>query len=457
MTIWKRCLAIGAMAMAACGYAAAAEVAPHATVHTSPAGFTFRHVQLPGEKYQVVSFAWKDGSAVARAGKEGLVSLATALMMQGPKGLGRSEMEEDLKDLDAGIVLNSATNITSGVIGAPPANFGKAAAILAGILTDPALPADTLAQLQKSRAANARQQAEDAGTLAGQLLARLIVDAGPHQNYLIGDQSAFENVSMADIEAWRRDVIVRDTLILVTAGPMTPVESGREIDAMFAGLPQSGRVPEPAKPAFRSPGKLIVLERPTAQTAIIAGGPMNFTVTPDELRFDIAAAVLGGGSSGRLFSAVRERLGATYGISASLYDVDIGTRALLIRTAVANEKAADVLAAIRAEYSRYVAEGVTDDEIEPLKTQLVTGVHENTRRALGLANKLLAQDVLGYPEDYLSTFEARVRGYDRAAINEDIRSKFPRAPLTFVMVTPSAEGLNADCVIRSPEELVRCQ
>jgi zinc protease len=443
--------------MAACGYAAAAELAPAATMHTSPGGLAFRHVHLPAEKYQVVAFSWKDGSAIARPGKEALVSLATHLMLQGSKDLSRSEMEEDLKDLDAGFVLNSTTNVTTGVIGAPSANLGKAAAILAGVLTDPALPADFLAQLQKTRADNARQAAENAEGLGGQLLARLIIGEGPHQNYLVDEPALFENITMGDIQAWRKDILVRDTLTLVTAGPMSPADVGREIDTMFGKLPQSGRLPERSKLVFRSPGKLIVLERPAAQTAIFAGGPMNMAANPDEVRFDIAAAVLGDGSSGRLFKAIRERLGATYGISAGLYDVDMDSRALLIRTAVANDKASDVLAAIRAEYARYLAEGATDDEIEPLKTQLLSNTREGTRKPLGLANRLLSQIVLGYPDDYLATFEARVRGYDRAAINEDIRSRFPKAPLTIVMVTPSAEGLNADCVIRAPEEITRCQ
>jgi zinc protease len=426
-------------------------------VHTSPSGLSFRHVQLPREKYQVITFAWKDGTSIARPGKEGLVSLATTLMMQGSKGLSRSEMDEDLKDLDAGFILNSTTNVTTGTIGAPPANFSKAAAILAGILTDPALPADALEQIKKTRATNAQQTAENADAIAGQLLARLIINAGPHQKYVLGEPSIYGDVTVADIEAWRRDILVRDTLTLVAAGPMTADDTGRMIDLMFARLPQSGRVPELSKLVLRAPGKLIVLEKPAVQTAIVAGGPVNFAITPDESRYDIAAAVLGGGSTGRLFSAVREKLGATYGISASLQDVDMDTRALLIRTAVSNDKAADALAAIRAEYSRYVAEGVTDDEIEPLKTQLLTAVQENSRRALGLANRLLTQTVLGYPEDFLATFDARVRGYDRAAINEDIRSKFPVAPLTIVMVTPSAKGLNADCVIQSAEEIARCQ
>ena len=77
----------------------------------------------------------------------------------------------------------------------------------------------------------------------------------------------------------------------------------------------------------------------------------------------MAVEVLGRGFNGRLLKAVRERLGAAYGISAVLQTVDAGTRALFIHTPVANDKAREALATIRSEYARFVADGVTDEEL----------------------------------------------------------------------------------------------
>src|SRR5437764_1300506 len=42
----------------------------------------------------------------------------------------------------------------------------------------------------------------------------------------------------------------------------------------------------------------------------------------------------------------------------------------------------------------------------------------------------------GFPDDYLATYDARLRAYARA---------------------PSAAGLAADCVIRTPDEIARCE
>jgi hypothetical protein len=55
------------------------------------------------------------------------------------------------------------------------------------------------------------------------------------------------------------------------------------------------------------------------------------------------------------------------------------------------------------------------------------------------------------------TFEARIRSYTRAAVNDDIFMRLPKPPLTAVMVAPSAEGLGADCVIKALIEIARCE
>jgi zinc protease len=193
------------------------------------------------------------------------------------------------------------------------------------------------------------------------------------------------------------------------------------------------------------------------QTIISAGAPTSLPVTPDLVRAQIAIAVLGGGVNGRLMKAVREQLGATYGISAALQAYDEAARGLLIHTPVANDKAKDALATIRSEYARFYADGVTDEEIEPRKSALISGNREIARRGPALAGYLLALMLQGFPDDHIATYDARVRALDRGVINETIRSNFPAPPLTVVMVAPSADGLGADCVIKAPAEIARCE
>jgi zinc protease len=422
----------------------------------TPAGLTFRYVQLPEESSQVLFFAWKDGTATAIPGQEALPTLATALIMEGPRGSSRSAMVEELRDLRATATLGAGVNVVQGTLMAPREKFADAARLLARTLADPALPADRLADMARNRATTSRQADGNADTLAQRLFMRLVIGEGPYQRYAISDPDIFGRATVGDVERWRKDVLVRDGLILVAAGPMEAAELGREIDRLFAGLPQTGNVPAPAEPRLRARGKLVVLEKPVVQTAIAAGGPMALAITPDLVRAQLAVVALGGTPSARLWLAVREKLGAAYGISAALQPVGLNTRTLFIRTAVANDKAKDALAAIREEYARFVADGPTDAEFEALRAIFVQNYRERLRRAPGIAANLLNRALYEFPDDDLAGDDRRLRGYERAAIETEIRAQFPKPPLTTVVIAPSAAGLAADCVIRSAGDLARC-
>jgi len=168
-------------------------------------------------------------------------------------------------------------------------------------------------------------------------------------------------------------------------------------------------------------------------------------------------SALSDGFYSRLYHAVRERLGAAYGISTSMQAVDLDLRLLLIQTAVANDKAREALAAIRAEYARLMADGLTAEEVDPLRRKFATRMSEQVRRAAQLAPLLLTFALHDFPDDYLATYEARLRDQGLSAINADVRAKFPPLPLTTVVVAPSAEGFEADCVIKARDEISRCE
>jgi zinc protease len=383
-------------------------------------------------------------------------ALGATLIMEGPRGLSRSAMIEDFRDLQATVNLNASTSLVQGQVTAPRAKFAAAVRLFARVLAEPALPADRLAEIARNAAVALRQGEGNAETMAQRLYSRLVVADGQHRRYLTGDPASYGRVTLADIETWRRNILVRSGITLVSVGPMHVGEAGREIDLLFAGLPASGSAPAPAKPALRAPGKIVVLERPVVQTAIVAGGPLDLAITPDLLRTQLAVSVFGGGTSSRLWLVVREKLGAAYGVSASLQAVDFDTRLLAIRTSVANDKATGVIAAVRDEYARFLSDGLAETELDPMKRVYVTGHRDRLRRGPALAAGLLSLALHDYPDDYLATYEQRVQGYDRAAVEADVRAAFPKLPLTVAVVAPSAEGLAADCVIKAPDEIARC-
>ena len=203
---------------------------------------------------------------------------------------------------------------------------------------------------------------------------------------------------------------------------------------------------------LRAPGKLVVSERAVVQTAIAAGGPAPLRITPD---------LCARSSRYRVFWAADRRRGCgsrcASGSAPPMASRRRCRRSTSTRArsssarAVANDKAKDALAAIREEYARFLTDGMTDEELDPLKSIYRRRTIANAPPGAVAGRGSAQPGAHDYPDDYLATYEQRLRGYSRSAVEADMRAAFPKA-LTAVLVAPSAEGLGADCVIKAPEE-----
>ena len=85
----------------------------------------------------------------------------------------------------------------------------------------------------------------------------------------------------------------------------------------------------------------------------------------------ILSCALGGGMSSRLFQSVRERLGLAYSVysSPSAYD---GTGAFNIYLNNSPENTIKALDAVKAELDKFLSDGLTDDEFNRTKIQIIS-------------------------------------------------------------------------------------
>jgi zinc protease len=349
---------------------------PAVSNHITPKGIAFAHVTLPDEPRHAIAFGWRDGFALSRPGKEGLGILGARLVYEGTVERNRNAFSELLKDIGAATTFSGGVFYTVGSLTASPERLGRAVALFADMLAKPAMFAGTFTFLKNNAAATAQQVSENAEGLARRLMDRLTIGAGPLLNALSQPAETFLDVTIEDVEAWRKAVLVRDSVIVASAGPMPPAAVAVEIDRLFAGLPlHVDELPPAPRPAMRASGKVIVLERAVAQTVIVASGPSGWTTGPDQLRADLAIQSMVG-FEGRIFRALRERLGASYGVQAFLRHFHDSAKAMMIVSSVDSKKASDAISAIRSEYSRLRTDGLTDAEIAPLKNKQVASMDD---------------------------------------------------------------------------------
>jgi zinc protease len=426
----------------------------------TPSGIRLVHMLLKDEKDQAFAMAWRDRLIQITPEKAALMDLGPQLLtVGGAGGLNGGVIEEEFKDLGASMSLVRGRVATLGQISAPKEQFEATAKLLRTVLIEPRLTPITLERGKRFLANNLKADRERAERLARDALNTIMVGKSaiaPTVTY--APPSVVTAVTVADVDAWRKAVLARGNLVVVSAGPLPREAAADLVDRTFGDLPERSEDRDP--PAFSwGPvfGKTIVIEKQVPQTILLVGGPLNWAAGGAEghSRAIGFSAFGSGGAGSRLFVAVREKLGAAYGASAGITPI-LGRQGIFaMQAAVSHDKAAPALAAMREEYRKFRETGVTQIEIDPIKRRMIAGLPDTMRRAGSAASTIRTGLQNGLPFDAADGQAASINAQTVEGINTLIRERLPET-LATVIVAPSAEGLGADCVIKGLEELERC-
>ncbi len=423
----------------------------------TPTGLKFFHLFQPEEKTQSMAFAWRDGTALSAPGKEAVVMIGTSLLREGTKQIEAGELEENLKDLQAGFAFGARNNYLTGYVQAPVANVSATFKALNEVLVTPRFADSNFRRLREQYVNSAKQSVENPQAIAARIYARIHTGEGQHFSFMSGSTpAALQAVQKSDIEDWHRSIIARSNLIIVVSGPLAVEAAITEVERAFTGLPEKSTLPQYGKLDLRMPARTIVLERDVKQSIVIGGGPAGFSGGPEYYARITAMAVLTGGSgTSRLYTGLREKLGSTYGASAQLDQIDPHNTLMSMSTSVDNNLVVASIDALKSEYTKFRRDGVTQDEIDARRSASKTYLEEVMRKA-GASDRIRDDIINGRNFDYVNRVLRFMEILTVMRVNNAIKDRLPRDPLSFVIVTPTAKGIAADCVIKSEAELSRC-
>lgn len=172
--------------------------------------------------------------------------------------------------------------------------------------------------------------------------------------------------------------------IVAVAGNVDPARIASLLDELLSGWPAS---PPPSIERGPRGPQFDHLPDDSSQTQIAIAFPAVPYAHPDYYAAWAVAGVLGGGSSSRLFTEVRERRGLCYSVYATLNTLLTEAR-LLVYAGTTAERAQETLDVILAELRRLPA-GIRQDELERCKarakSELVMQQESTSSRAGAIA------------------------------------------------------------------------
>jgi predicted Zn-dependent peptidase len=220
------------------------------------------------------------------------------------------------------------------------------------------------------------EAADDASDLVSERLFEAVLGAHPLGRPVGGTPDAIRAVTREAV--WEHyqasydpgDIVVSaagavDHEGLVAAVTAAFGASGWNLDV--AGRPRERRSAAPATLLGDRP--LVVIEKPTEQTAVMVGLPGLVATDERRVTMGVLNSVFGGGMSSRLFQEVREKRGLAYSVYsyAPSYS-DAGLFAMYAGCTPGREGAVSEL--MLAELRRIASDGITADELRRAQGQL---------------------------------------------------------------------------------------
>ncbi|MEQ9574191.1 MAG: pitrilysin family protein, partial [Rhodospirillales bacterium] len=370
----SRLLSRAAFAVAAVAfvlYAAPAKAAQIERV-VSPGGIEAWLVEDHLNPIISLSLAFRGGSSLDPEGKEGLANMVSTLLDEGAGDLDSQAFQQTLEDNSITLRFSAARDSFGARVQTLTEYRDLAFDLLRQAMTQPRFDAEPVSRLRAQLLANLRHESEDADAIAGKTLMKTLYPDHPYGRPTGGTPESVAAIQIADLRAFVKERLARDTLAIGVVGDITAKELAPLLDKTFGALPAKAapwKVPEVAP---KVAGRTIIVEKPLKQSNILFADRGLMRNDPDFYAAYVMNHILGGGGfTSRLYSEVREKRGLAYSVYTYLHPMD---RSAIYAggAGTANARVAETIKVVGDEWAKLAQDGVTEAELTAAK-QYLTG------------------------------------------------------------------------------------
>ena len=361
-------------------------------------------------------FAFRGGSRLDPPGKEGLAELASGLLDEGAGDLDALAFQTALEDNAVRLRFDAGLDEFGGALQTLSERRERAVALLSLALSRPRFDADAVARVRSQLLRRLERETTDANAIARRAWYRAAFADHPYARPSGGAPEGVRAIGRADLAAFARDRFARDRLVVGAAGDIGAAELGELLDSAFGALPAAGPPFDVPETVPATGGRVLVEPLAQPQTVVLWGQRGLKRDDPDYYAAWTMNQILGGGGfTSRLYREVREKRGLAYAVYSYFAPLD---RAGLYLGGVAtrNDRAADALALVRAEFARMRDEGVSDGELADAKTYINGSFPLRLDSNGEVAAILVGMQVAGLGADYLDRRAALIDAVTREDI-----------------------------------------
>ena len=408
---------------------------------TSPGGIKAWLVEDHSIPFTALELRFRGGTSLDLPGKRGATYLMAGLLEEGSGEMRAQDYARALENLAASFGYDTDRDSLSVSAQFLSENRDEVVDLLYQTLHQPRFDQDALDRVRAQVLAGLRSDLKDPDKIAGRGFAQMAYGDHPYGSDGKGSLESIAELSRQDMFDAHEAIFARDRLYVSAVGDITPQELGQLLDRLLGDLAATG-APLPGPAQVEIEGGVTIIDYDTPQSVAVFG---HAGIARDDPRFFAAYIlnqILGGGSfESRLMTEVREKRGLTYGVYSFLVDKDHADL-WMGQVQSANNRVAEAIEVIRAQWADIAENGVTQEELDAAKKYL-TGAYPLRFDGNGrIANIITGMQIQGMPLDYPATRNDRVNAVTLEEINDVARRYLRPDDLRFVVVG-QPEGLSS--------------
>lgn len=400
---------------------------------TSPAGFKAWLVEEHSIPFTAIEIRFKGGSSLDPEGKRGVINLMTGLIEEGAGDMDARAFIEARDSLAASYnfdVYDDAFSVSARFL---TENRDQAVALLREALINPRFDEEAIERVRAQVLSVIRSNATDPNSIAGRTFDELAFGDHPYGSSRDGTLESVAALTRDDIVAAHKAVLAQDRVYVGAAGDITAEELGRIMDQLLGDLPETG-APLPGEAEVQLTGGVTLVPFDTPQSVAIFGHEGIERDDPDFFPAFVANEIFGGsGRQSRLSDEVREKRGLTYGVGTYLANYDHADL-VIGQFASANDRMAQAIEVVRQEWARIASQGVTQAELDEIKTYL-TGAYPLRFDGNGpIARIMVGMQMEDLGPDYIVTRNDKVNAVTMEDVKRVAARIYRPEALRFVVV-----------------------
>lgn len=400
---------------------------------TSPGGIKAWLIEDRTNPVIALDFMIQAGSSVDPAGKEGRARLLSTLLDEGAGEYDALAFQTILENQSISLGFSAGYDSFSGSLFTLTENRETAFELLSLSLNKPRFDAEPVERMRSQALAGLRARANRPNTIAGKTWWKSAFDGHAYGRPSRGSEESLTAVTVEDLRQFMAKGLSRDGLIVSAVGDISAEELGKVVDQVFGALPEKSgyHLPGDVKPG--NPGETYIVKRPVPQSVVVFGHRGIAREDKDWYAASILFEVMAGGFGSRLSDEIREKRGLAYSVYA--YPAPLKHAAMTMGgVATANERVAESISVLRAEWARMAESGPTEDEVKDAKSFLVGSFVRNLTDSPKIADLLTAIQHRDLGPDYIAQRPDLINAVTMADLKRVAKRLFLPEELTLVVV-----------------------